>query len=393
MKNIKQTAQNIFDLADIKIDGNRPWDIQVHDDRFYQRVLAGGSLGLGESYMDGWWDCEKLDEFFYRVLMAKLDKKITGIKKVEILSFLLRAKFKNMQSKGKNSEKGVEHYNVGNDLYEKMLGKSMAYTCGYWKGLKDSPENLDKAQFAKLDLICKKLHLKPGMHILELGCGFGGFAKFAAENYGVKVVGSNISVEQVKFAKEHCKRLPVEIRLQDYRNIKGTIDNPNEKFDRIVTIGMVEHVGPKNYKKFFEIVSNNLKKRGLFLYHGIGNNYSKSRTDTWIDKYIFPNAVLPSPKYITQASEGILVMEDWHNFGAYYDKTLMAWYNNFMKNWSEIKKIKDDKGNLKYDNRFKRMWIFYLLCCAGNFRSRTYNQLWQIVFSKNGVEGGYESVR
>ena len=367
---LRQLTQDILDIADIKINGKNDWDIVVNNNKFYQKVLAQGSLGLGESYMDGWWDCKRLDEFFYRVLKADLDKKV---RKKGILWNVLKARLVNLQSTSRAYNIGKKHYDIGNELYKNMLDKRMNYSCGYWKNSK----TLDKAQEAKLDLICKKIGLKPGMKILDIGCGWGGFVKFAAEKYKVKAVGITVSKEQIKLAREICKGLPIEIRLQDYRKL-------NEKFDRIISIGMFEHVGPRNYKTYMKVVHHCLKSDGLFLLHTIGGNVSVKSIDRWLNKYIFPGAVLPSLKQIAKASEGLFVLEDWHNFGADYDKTLMVWYKNFQNNWNKI------KGN--YDNRFKRMWEYYLLSCAGSFRAEK-NRLWQVVFSKNGVVGGYKSIR
>lgn len=369
---LKQTVQNILGPAGININGNNPWDIQVHDDRFYQRILAQGSLGLGESYMDGWWDCKKIDELFYRILKANLSEKIKGR---NVLWDVLKSKVINMQSRSRAFEIGEKHYDIGNELFQQMLDKKMNYSCGYWKNASD----LNKAQEAKLDLVCKKLKLKAGMKILDIGCGWGAFMKYAAEKYKVKVVGITVSKNQIDLAREICKGLPVEIRLQDYRDV-------DEKFDAIVSLGMFEHVGPKNYRTYMQKVSDCLAGDGLFLLHTIGTGTNKSRgiTDRWITKYIFPNGVVPSVKQITDSSEGFFVLEDWHNFGADYDKTLMAWHSNFERNWNRLKS--------QYDESFHRMWKYYLLSCAGSFRSRK-TQLWQIVFSKNGVEGGYESIR
>lgn len=367
----KAVLQTIFDLADVRIDGNRSWDITVHNPAFFSRVLAKGSMGLGELYMDGWWDCQALDEFICWILRAKVDEKAVKLK--HIFWLVLKAKILNLQSKSKAYEVGEKHYDIGNDLYQNMLDKRMIYSCGYWKNAK----NLNEAQEAKLDLICRKVGLKPGMKILDIGCGWGGFAKYAAEKYRAEVVGITISKEQVKLAKKNCQGLPIKIRLQDYRNL-------NEKFDHIISIGMFEHVGPKNYRKYFEVISRCLKRDGLFLLHTIGGNISKNIMDPWINKYIFPNAVLPSIRQIITAGEGLFVMEDWHNFGVDYDKTLMAWHSKFVANWSKIKNI--------YGEKFFRMWKYYLLSCAGSFRARK-NQLWQIVFSKNGVDGGYKSLR
>lgn len=364
----KQVAQIILARLDVQIDGNRPWDIQVNNPEFFNRILAGGSLALGESYMDGWWGCEALDQLFDRILGARLEKQVK--KEKHILSAILRAKLINAQSKSKAYIIGKRHYDIGNLLFSIMLDKRMNYSCGYW----EKATTLDQAQEAKLDLICQKLLLKPGMTVLDIGCGWGGFAKWAAEKYDVKVLGITVSREQVKFAREYCKALDVKIELQDYRELK-------EKFDRIVSIGMFEHVGSKNYKTFMKVARRCLKADGLFLLHTIAGNTSVHSVDPWINKYIFPNSMLPSAKQISSASERILMLEDWHSFGQYYDQTLMAWHHNFTKNWEKVKDM--------YDKRFYRMWTYYLLSCAAGFRSRR-NQLWQIVFSRKGIKGGYQ---
>jgi len=376
MLSIKQKVGKILSIADIKIDGNRSWDIQVHNNAFYTRVLSGGSLALGESYIDKWWDVRKLDEFFYKILKVNLQNKI---KPVGLLWHYLKAKSINLQKPSRAFNIGKHHYDIGNNLYKNMLDKRLNYTCGYWEyGAKD----LDKSQEAKLDLVCRKMGLKPGMKVLDIGCGWGSFLKYAAEKYKINGIGITVSKEQVKLSNELCKDFDVEIRLQDYRDI-----NEKKKFDRIVSLGMFEHVGTKNYKKFMKIVYKNLKDDGLFLLHTIGGSKSFFQTDPWINKYIFPEGVIPSVKQIAEAAEKVFILEDWHNFGLDYDKTLMSWYKNFRKNWPEIKKFKE-----KYDEKFYRMWTYYLLSCAGSFRAR-YNQLWQIVFSKEGTGKIYKSVR
>ncbi len=367
----KKIVSGLLSSAGIEINGSQPWDIHVHNEKFYKRVLTQGELGLGESYMDGWWDAEKPDEFIYKVLSSHLEKKI----KLNIPLFMvyLRSIVFNMQSKTRAFIVGEKHYDLGNDLFTHMLDKRMNYSCGYWK----DAATLDEAQENKLDLICKKLQLKEGMRVLDIGCGWGAFGKYAAENYGVNVVGITVSKEQVALGKELCKGLPVEFRLTDYRTI-------NEKFDRIVSVGMFEHVGYKNYKTFFQVAHKALKDDGLFLLHTIGSNVTTHSTDAWTHKYIFPNGMLPSITQIGRNIEKLFVMEDWHNFGADYDKTLMAWHENFINNWDKIKS--------NYDDKFYRMWKYFLLSCAGAFRARK-NQLWQIVLSKNGVRGGYFSIR
>lgn len=366
----EQITRSIFDLAGIEINGKNPWDIYVHNHAFFEKVLAQGSLGLGESYMDGWWDCAKLDEFFYRVFEAGLDKKVKGR---GILRNILKFKLMNLQSKKGAFKVGEQHYDIGNELYQHMLDKRMVYSCGYWK----DANNLDAAQEAKLDLTCRKTGLKPGMKVLDIGCGWGSFAKYAAKEYKVKVVGITVSKKQLMLGNELCKGLPVEIKLLDYRDV-------NEKFDAIVSLGMFEHVGPKNYGTYMKVVRDCLKDNGLFILHTIGTDTPGGGRDRWVDKYIFPNGVLPSAKQIISAAKGLLVLEDWHNFGADYYKTLMAWHDNFEKNWDKIRK--------NYDKRFKRMWDYYLLSYAGAFRAGELH-LWQIVFSKGGVKGRYEPIR
>ncbi|MFH1053253.1 MAG: cyclopropane fatty acyl phospholipid synthase [Candidatus Woesearchaeota archaeon] len=368
-KNSKRTVEEILDIAGIQIDGNQPWDIQVHNPKLYKKILAHHSLGLGESYMDGWWDCNALDKFFDRLLRAELDKIVTPSAYMVLQA--IKARAFNLQKVKRAFHIGKAHYDIGNDLYTRMLDKRMNYSCGFWR----DADSLDDAQEAKLELICKKMGLdkQKGLKVLDIGCGWGSFAQYAAEKYGAEVVGITVSEEQVKLARENCQGLHVEVRYQDYRDL-------DEKFDRIVSVGMFEHVGVKNYRRFMKKVRGCLKNDGLFLLHTIGGNRSVKLTDPWIGKYIFPNSMLPSISQIARASEGLFVQEHFHSFGQYYDPTLMAWHKNFNDHWDEIKE--------RYGERFKRMWNYYLLSCAGSFRARK-NQVWQIVYSKNGVEGGY----
>ena len=365
----RQRIGELLEHAGVRLNGNRPWDITVHNDAFYQRVYSHGSMGLGESYMDNWWDCEKLDIFFQHILSRALHKKIKQSK--EFLT-LLRARLTNPQKISRAFQIGEHHYDIGNKLFTHMLDKQMNYSCGYWK----NADNLNDAQSAKMNLICRKLHLRPGMRVLDIGCGWGGMAKFAAQHYGVEVVGITVSKEQAEYARKNCNGLPVDIRFEDYRNL-------NESFDRILSIGMFEHVGYKNYPVFMNIARHCLKENGILLLHTIGRNDTKT-LDPWITKYIFPNSMLPSCKQICQSIEKVFVLEDWHNFGADYDYTLLAWFNNFNHHWPKIKNL--------YDERFYRMWKYYLLSCAGAFRARRI-QLWQIILTPSGLPGGYQAPR
>jgi cyclopropane-fatty-acyl-phospholipid synthase len=361
----QRICRELLNEAGIEIDGDKPYDIHVKNPKFYKRVLKKGSLGLGESYMDGWWECSQLDVFFTKIINADLQSRVP-----ENLKDIIRvagARFINFQSKKGALKVGKEHYDLGNDLFCLMLDPWMQYSCGYWK----NAENVYQAQQNKLKLICEKLKLKPGMSLLDIGCGWGGLAAYAAEHYGAKVTGITISAEQQKMAQTRCSSLDVEILLQDYREL-------DRKFDRIVSVGMFEHVGPKNYATYFDVVNRNLKPEGIFLLHTIGANKTDFNVDPWINKYIFPNGCLPSLAHIAAASERHFVTEDVHNFGQDYDKTLMAWCERFLASWNTIED--------NYSERFKRMFVYYLNSCAGAFRARDI-QLWQVVFSR-GTMGG-----
>jgi cyclopropane-fatty-acyl-phospholipid synthase len=355
--------RELLEPAGIQIDGKEPWDIQVRDPRLYDRAFREPHLALGEGYMDGWWDCEAIDQFLDRVLRARLSEKVKGNWKVMLHT--LQARLFNLQTSSRAYEVGQKHYDLGNDLYCAMLDKSLNYTCAYWK----NATNLDEAQEAKLDLVCKKIGLQPGMKVLELGCGWGSFAKYAAERYGAQVLGVTVSKEQVALGMEMCKGLPVELRLQDYRTVEG-------KYDRVISIGIMEHVGYKNYRTYMQVTDRCLKEGGIAFVHTIGGNKSNTIGDSFSTKYIFPNGMLPSIAQLGEAMEGIFIMEDWHNIGPNYDKTLMAWCANFDKAWPSLKQ--------KYDERFRRMWRYYLLSCAAGFRSRTL-ELWQIIMSRVGT--------
>lgn len=369
---MRDLFQDLLGQADIQVDGDRDWDIQVHDDAFYKRVLSGGSLAMGESFMDGWWSCTALDQFFDRLLSARLDKTVIPM---SAKLYLAKSKIVNLQSKIGARNVIDTHYQLSPALFMSFLDPYNQYTCGYFQDTDD----LNQAQENKLDLICRKLQLKEGEKVLDIGSGWGGFAKFAAERYGAHVTGITISDRQIEYARQFCDGLPVTFIKSDYR------DFAQDGFDKVLVCGMIEHVGYKNYRNLFEVVHRSLRDGGLFLLHTIGRHRSGSNTDAWMHKYIFPNAMMPSPVQLTTAAERLFALNDWHSFGAYYDPTLMAWHRNFVGNWDDLKE--------QYDDRFFRMWTYYLLMCAGTFRSNK-KQLWQIVFAKRrGALAGYQSVR
>ena len=366
----QQRVEALLSVAGVCINGDAATDMLVRDERLYSRVIAHGSLGLGEAYMDGWWDARDLDGLIHRLLRMHVDEQVGGIQDAALF---LQAKLMNLQRGRRAYAVGEHHYDLGNDLFEAMLGRRLVYSCGYWNNAAD----LDAAQEAKLDLVCRKLGLQAGLRVLDIGCGWGEALKFAAQRYGAHGVGITVSEQQACFARELCAGLPIEIRVCDYREL-------DEPFDRIWSIGMFEHVGVKNYRRYFEVVRRCLAGEGLTLLHTIGGNESTNHTDPWIAKFIFPNSMLPSARQIAAASEGLFTIEDWHNFGADYDRTLLAWRRNFESAWPRLRE--------RYGQRFYRMWRFYLSASAATFRARR-DQLWQIVLSPRGVVGGYRAPR
>jgi cyclopropane-fatty-acyl-phospholipid synthase len=354
-------------LADVEVNGRRPWDVQVKNDDLFARVIAEGSLGLGEAYMDGWWDVEELDEFFHRVVLADLGRRLKltpGLVWLKLVSTL-----QNRQSKTRVFQVAKVHYDLDVDVFEATFDKRLTGSCAYWL----NASNLDQAQEAKLDLVCRKIGLKSGQHVLDIGCGWGAFMGYAAERYGATCAGVTVSREQVEYAKRRYQGLPVEPMLMDYRDFAGEADH-------LVSMGMFEHVGQKNYRTYFEKARQVLKEGGLFLLHTIFAKERSPAVEPWINKYIFPNGVLPTVGQIGRAVEGLFVIEDLENFGAYYDRTLMAWRANFTRHWSAMA--------AKYGDRFCRMWVYYLASCAGGFRSRRIS-VGQFVLSPDGVPGGW----
>ena len=371
MQNHRKIVEQLLSTAGVRINGPDPWDIQVRDEGFYARVLKDGSLGLGESYMEDWWDRARIDEFICRLLRGNLGEKIRG--NLRALLFRLSARIFNLQSPVRAAIVARQHYDLGNDLFFSFLDPCNQYSCAYFQGTDD----LAEAQRKKLDLICRKIDLQPNDQVLDIGCGWGGYARYTAEHYGCAVTAVNLSEEQIRYAREYCNNLPVKVLRADYRQIEGS-------FDKIVSVGMFEHVGKKNYETFMKVVHRCLKEEGIFLLQTIGCNTPRDSVNPWVDRYIFPDGSLPSMAQICRAAEGLLVIEDIHNFGPHYERTLLAWNDRFQKAWARL------AG--RYDRIFKRMWEYYLLSYAGAFRAR-HVQLWQIVFSKHGVPGCYETIR
>lgn len=367
----REKIQELLATVDIQLDGSRPWDLQVNNSQLFGRILGQGSLGLGEAYMEGWWDCEDLSGLFYRIIRSDIRSQVTTLKDK---LFYIHAHLVNRQKGKRAFEVGEQHYDVGNDLYERMLDKNMIYTCGYWQDAND----LDEAQEHKLELVCRKLKLKSGMRVLDIGCGWGGAARYMARKYDVEVVGVSVSKEQVELANQKAKEEGVNAQFiyQDYREV-------NEEFDRIYSLGMFEHVGFKNYQKYFEVSHRCLKEGGLFLLHTIGHWKTSPKVDPWIERYIFPNSILPSSELISKHTASLFSIEDWHNFGLDYVTTLETWDKNSKEAWADLP---------NYDEEFQRKWHYYLMCCSAAFQSYR-NHLWQIVLSKGEQDEVYKAVR
>jgi cyclopropane-fatty-acyl-phospholipid synthase len=364
----RRIVEEFFARADIRLDGARAWDIAVRNDRFFTKVIRQASLGFAESYVDGDWECEAPDELVARALRGGL---FGGPRPHSWGNrFRLGAQGAAERFAARTPR---DHYNLGNDLFAAMLDRRMIYSCGYWR----DATTLEESQEAKLDLVCRKLELAPGMSVLDIGGGWGGFAAFAAERYGARVTNITVSEEQAALANERCRGLPVTNRLCDYRDVTGV-------YDRIVSIGMFEHVGAARYSRFMRIVRDHLAENGIFLLHTIGRDARSAESDPWIKKYIFPLSEIPSLVQIASAIDGRFVLEDWHNFGADYDPTLVAWFRNFDRRWPELRDA--------YGDRFYRMWRYYLLACAGAFRARNV-EVWQILLSRDGIPGGVARVR
>jgi cyclopropane-fatty-acyl-phospholipid synthase len=363
-KRARDVCVDLLASAGITVNGSEPWDVTIHDERVWSRILRDGTLGGGEAYVEGWWDSRAIDQTIYRLQALKVLDALRD--NWMIVPHVLKARVLNLQAVRRAFGNGQHHYDIGNDLYEAMLDRRMLYTCALWS---TGARTLDEAQEAKLELVCKKVGLRPGMRVLDLGCGWGGFAAYAAERHGVEVVGLTVSREQVRFAKERYAHLPIDIRLDDYRNASGS-------FDAIVSIGLMEHVGPKNYRGYMELVDRCLAPGGAAFVHTIAGNRARGQIDPWVDKYIFPGSALPSLVQLVTAMEGIFIVEDVHNIGEDYDPTLMAWFERFDAAWPELR--------ARYDDRFYRMWKLYLLASAGSFRARA-QQLFQIVMTRRGT--------
>jgi len=362
---IKKLLEDNTDI-DLIRDTDKPsknTTIIVNNDDFFNKSMTKGELGMAESYMDGDWTTPDLEKTLTELLInqEKLEKHIFSIKYLVLGLNNYIATFLPNNTLDSVKDNVEHHYDIGNDLYSKMLGKHMQYTCAYY--YKDDL-TLDEAQYAKMELIAKKLNLKEGLTILDIGCGFGSLANHLATKYKVNVVGVTLSKEQIIYHEKHFKHPNVTIKYMDYRNV-----NVNDKFDRVYSIGMFEHVGNHNYKTYYDKCYDLLKDDGIMLIHTIGQTVGKS--SDFISTYIFPEGELPALPDLTKEYTNKWHLEDFQNFGLSYAKTLRAWNNN-IGDWSDLD---------NYDTRFRRMWEYYLLGCASNFQRKSI-YLWQLVYTK-----------
>ena len=381
LRNLGKTLlDNLLEGTGVEVGGDRPWDITVNNPRFYRRALRG-SLGIGESYIDGDWDCQALDVMFQRVLGAR--KWQSPLLRFARALKVLRARLTNLQTRPRSMAVAEEHYNLDHRMYALLLGPWNQYTCCFFDGTSD----LEQAEINKLEMICDKLEIGRDERVLDIGCGWGGFAKYAASTRGCEVTGISLSSEQIDYARSYTAGLPVTIRQIDYRDLP---QSGLPAFDKIVIIGMIEHVGYKNYRELMDVVNQMLKPDGLFLLHTIGNRDETAVVDPWIEKYIFRNSMVPAMGQLTRAAEENLVIEDWENYGHYYVPTLQAWYERFNANWSQIQALDTERP---FDERFRRMWNYYLLSCKAAFEVEELH-LWHLVMTRRGSgRGVYDRVR
>ena len=349
--------------------GNLSAKINILDTVFYKNIILGGTIGASESFIRGEWSSPNLTNVI-RVLARNTEAQ----DKLENLFTLLSQPFlKVMHKLNENSVRGSKknisrHYDLSNDFFSLFLDKNMMYSSAIYKSRKTS---LEDASTNKLDVICKKLNLKKTDHVIEIGTGWGGFAIYAAKNYGCKVTTTTISIEQYKFAKQKIKEAglgkKIKVLLKDYRLLKG-------QYDKLVSIEMIEAVGYQFYDEYFKIIGQLLKNDGEALIQAItikDQRYSKAiQSVDFIQKYIFPGSCIPSITAIQNSltSSTDLVINDIRDIGHHYARTLADWRKRFLKNKQEIRK-------LGFDDKFLRMWLFYFAYCEGGFEEKVISDI------------------
>ncbi len=339
---------------------------------FYDRVVRDGSLGMGESYMEGWWDAEGDDivSAIGIIISNQLEKTIR-VSPSLMLSAASTKIFANV-SRVRSKSNIQQHYDVGNDFYELFLDENMAYTCGYQKDPNDTIEDM---QNQKHERVARKLGLKAGESMVDLGCGFGGMLRYGAKNFGIKGMGVTLSEGQYEWANKKMQEEGlhdnIRVELKDYRDMTGT-------FDHVVSIGLAEHTWQRGYETFIGKISELLKEGGVGLVHTIGvTSPPHETTDAWINRYIFPDGRLPRlEELIEEMRRAGLTVGHVENFKLHYAETLRHWKEKFNKNRATIKAMAPE-----YNEEFLRMWDYYLQVCEAGFRYGEL-QLYQILFCK-----------
>ena len=351
-------------------DGDVTASVQINDDEeFFKRCAYYGNIGMGEAYTDGIWDTPDIRAVisWFILNMQALQgadtssDKLPGVGLLKVVNWFRHLKRSNTVN---NSRRNIsEHYDLGNEFYSLWLDATMTYSCAKFE---QPDQGFEKAQEAKYDALCTKLQLKPTDHVLEIGCGWGGFGTFAAKKYGCQITGVTISEEQAKFARERVKKEGVEdlfeIKIQDYRHIEG-------KFDKIVSIEMIEAVGDKFHKPFFAKCHEVLAPDGILALQMITvpDNRYKSLTKgvDWIQKVIFPGSLLLSVGRVNEVllKTSDLFLHDLEDFGAFYVKTLSNWHQRFNA-------AKESLLKLGFDEPFMRTWNYYLKYCEAGFATR-----------------------
>ncbi len=381
-------------------------DFNVVSDNFYRRLEDGGDLSIiiGESYMAGEWTSKDLLGFFRKIMVVDnyfellyLTFKNTPMKTTKLLWNILLSDIKlQLSDKLKNNQTiqlakrvGEQHYDIPDILYEHMLDSNRQYTCAYWK---PNTNTLEEAQQDKINLLIDKMQIPKDtkMNILELGCGWGGLAAAISKRYPkCKVEGISISQEQIEFADEKYGSKKLKYNFCDYRDLP----NKKKKYDRIIAVGIIEHIGIKNYKELFKICEKVLTDDGIFVLHGITQHRQakyitgskKTATTPWIDKYIFPGGYAPTAEQLLYSAQSIgLMYHHVQNLSISYAKTLQEWYNNVVLHWPIIRAANPSF----FTQSFYNMWEFYLLCCVISFETKQL-QLSQYVFTKQKYKDMY----
>ena len=378
--NAEKFVRDLFSQVEIEVNGSNPWDPQVHNPAAYNMMVSRGSVGLGETYMHGYWDCEQLDQFFARVTSVDLRKLIPV--NFPTVSLAVGAYLKNRQLPKAAWEVGRMHYDLPDEVWEATLDSAMTGSCAYYRNPTDT---LEEAQLNKCRMTLDKVGLKSGHSLLDIGVGWAAFSGLAAQEYGAHPIGITVSEGQKAYIHKRYGEA-IDVRVNPWQETEL-----REPVDCIVSAEMFEHVGSDNYRSFFEFCRRSIKEDGLMNLHTIVRHTPSKHIDPWMDKYIYPGGCIPTLGQITTAVHGLFHVVDVHDIGGHYPATLRAWMDNFRRNWDSVKSL--GSARLGMDPEvFCRMWLYHYMASAGGFMSSRIS-VHQIVLSPNGVPGRYQSIR